>query len=210
MPPPQPFGEPPPQPAPDTTKKGRVELTPLYGYQWWGSLTVASGEVDIDDSPVYGAVIDIQAAGAGNTNSMVEFMYTRQDTQLDLKSGFGPSERLFDMAVEHYQIGGVGEIVHRTGSDTKVVPFTVGTIGFTRYAPKSSRVDDEYNFSLTFGLGVKIKFNEHLGLRMDGRILSTFIDSGTGFFCGPNGCTVTVDAWTVVQSQLSAAIVLAL
>ena len=210
MPPPQPYGHPPPQPAPAPKKEGRVEITPFYGYQWWGAIEVADGELDIENSPVYGGVINIQTGGTGRANSMIELMYSRQDTQLNLDSGLGGSQRLFDIAVEHYQIGGVGEIVQAAGGDTKVVPFTVGTLGFTRYAPKSSSVDDEYNFSITFGMGVKVKINKHVGLRFHGRIISTFVDSGSQYFCGPNGCAVSLSAWSVFQSELSGALVIAL
>ena len=194
----------------DTKKKGRFELSPVIGYKWWGGMEVAGGELEIDSSPTYGAVLNVQAAGKGKANSMIELHYSRQDTSLRLDPNIGPSRKLFDMAVEHYQIGGVGEIVQPAGGGKKVVPFTVGTLGMTRYSAKAGGIDDEYKFSFTFGLGVKVKINPKMGLRFHSRLITTLINTSAGLFCGPGGCAGSVTGTAVFQSELAAAFVLAL
>ena len=94
--------------------------------------------------------------------------------------------------------------------ETKVVPFTVGTLGFTRYAAKNGQYDDEHKFSFTFGLGFKLKLNPKLGLRFHGRIITTLFNTSGGFFCGPGGCATEISAEAIFQSELSAGLILAL
>ncbi len=210
----QPYGYSQPAPRPyssqESKKKGRVELSPVIGYKWWGTMEIVGGDLEIDSSPSYGAVLNVQAVGSGKANSMIELHYSRQDTTLRLDPGIGPSVRLFDLAVEHYQIGGVGEIVQPAGGEKKVVPFTVGTLGMTRYSAKAGGIDDEYKFSFTFGLGVKVKINPRMGLRFHGRLITTLINTSAGLFCGTGGCAGSVSGDTVFQSELGAAFVLAL
>ncbi len=212
--PPQPYGY--GQPAPrsysstDNQKKGRFELSPVIGYKWWGGMEVVGGELELDSSPTYGAVVNIQAANSGKANSMIELHYSRQDTSLRFDPNIGPSTKLFDIAVEHYQIGGVGEIVQPAGGEKKVVPFTVATLGFTRYSAKAGGIDDEYKFAFTLGLGLKVKINPRMGLRFHGRLITTLINTSAGLFCGPGGCAGGVTGTAVYQSELAAAFVLAL
>lgn len=210
-PPPHP---PPLPPAPTESPsqqqaKRHVEFSPVLGYQWWGSLDVVGGELDIANSTSYGALIDIQVLGRGDVNSMIELMYLRQDTSITLASAFEPRRELFDLSVEHFQVGFVGELVQQAGRAMTFVPFLAGTGGFTRYAPKNIDFNDEFELSGTFGAGVKMKFNRYVGLRAHGRVITTLINSSTAYFCGASGCAVSRIGTTIFQGELSGTLVIA-
>lgn len=89
----------------------RLEISPFAGYQFGGKLSVQTGTLSIKDAMNYGVALDFYI----RPGMQVELPYIRQDTELRLKDGLtGRTSSLFDMAVEHYQIGGLYEIRTRT------------------------------------------------------------------------------------------------
>lgn len=206
----QPDDQPSTRASPGHKKKGRVEISPVYGYKWWGTLEVRGGELKIENSPTYGGVINIQSLSQGKANSMIELSYMRQDTKLTMRRDEITSKEVFGFAVEHFQIGGLGEIVQPAGGARNIVPFTVGTMGFTRYTPRTGYFDDEYRVSATFGMGLKIKFHSRVGIRFHGRVIATLLNTSKGLFCGPNSCAVRVAGAAIYQSELSGALIIAL
>ena len=68
----------------------------------------------------------------------------------------------------------VGMLFQTTDND--VVPFFVASAGITRLDPDVPGADSEERFSMSLGGGVKILFNDHFGLRLEGRGYFTLID----------------------------------
>ena len=64
-------------------------------------------------------------------------------------------------------------------------PFLTGLLGLTRYAADG---DNEIRFAISGGGGVHLAVQRHLGVRLDNRVFSTFVDVDThGGVCGGKG-----------------------
>lgn len=165
-----------------------VEITPLSGYRFGGDIfeTAAARQIDSDGAPAVGVVVDVPL-GQG---LQVEASYSHQ--QLDAPR----------ISVDQWQVGGLQEY-----GSPKVRPFANGLVGLTRYA---SQADSEVRFVVAAGGGVKIFPASHIGVRLDGRVLATFLDaSGTMVLC-VNGCIARLHVSIAWQAEFTAGLVVRL
>lgn len=167
-----------------------IELGGFYGWQFGGSLSAVQGDISIKDSDFWGLALDIPIpAGV-----QVELLYHRQDSKLELKQrGTNVKEPLFDMSVEYFQIGGL-----RGLPKGNTLPYGIFTLGATRFHPKDPSYNDEWKFSATLGLGVKVYASERVGLRLQGNLLIPFQWSGGSLWCGTSGCSVGVSSGSAI------------
>lgn len=153
-----------------------VEISPMVGYRFGGEFTVDATDEDVDvkEAASFGLAVDVEYA----PDRMVEVFYSRQATEIEDVS---PS---LDVDVEYFQIGGVAEF-----SQPNYTPYTVGTLGVTRFSPDGD-LDSETRFSLTFGGGVKWFLNDQWAIKVEGRAFFTIFDSQTEVFCVSSGGAV--------------------
>ncbi|MEE8604385.1 MAG: hypothetical protein V3S65_03340 [Candidatus Aminicenantaceae bacterium] len=180
----------------------RLEISPFAGYQFGGKLSVQAGTLSIKDAMNYGVALDFYI----RPGMQVELAYIRQDTELRLANVLtGQKSPLFDMAVEHYQIGGLYEI--RPG---RVKPFALLTAGLTHFNPKPKDRSSEWRFSFGFGGGIKAFVSERIGFRFQGRLLFPYFPQGGGLWCSaPGGCFVALNGRLIVQADFTGGIFLA-
>src|SRR3970282_1560539 len=78
-----------------------LEIAPFGGWQFGGGFGVSEGSVEIDADVVYGVMID----GGVREDGHLEFIYSRQQTTLEVRSTdpLRPGMELFDVNVEYYQ-----------------------------------------------------------------------------------------------------------
>ena len=131
-------------------------------------------------------------------------MYRRQDSDLEFKSGF--NKITTGMATEYYQIGGLGFFPNANMGTTK--PFSSISLGATRYAIDG--FDDQWKFSVIFGLGVKAYMSERLGLLLRGSMPMTFFSGGGSIGCGTGGCYSSVGGSGLLQFDVSAGVMVLL
>jgi hypothetical protein len=165
-----------------------IEIAPLSGYRFGGDLfeIAAARPLDHDGAPALGVVVDIPL----QQGLQIEASFSHQ--QLDAPR----------VSVGQWQVGGLQEY-----SGTKVRPFITGLVGLTRYAAEA---DDEIRLSVTAGGGVKIFPVPHLGVRLDGRVLATFLDaSGTVVACAA-GCIANLHVSVAWQAEFTAGLVVRL
>lgn len=170
-----------------------IEISPLLGYRFGGEFheETTDQDVDLDAAGAFGLAVDIEYA----PDKMVEVFYSRQSTSVEDTS--------FDIDVEYFQIGGVAEF-----TQDNYTPYTVGTIGATRFSPDGD-FDSETRFSLTMGGGVKWFFNEHWAARVEGRAYFTIFDSDAQVFCVSSGgaaCLFRVSGSVVWQIEALAGV----
>ena len=158
-------------PSPAVAQKERFEITPYYGHSFLGGFEIDDYEfgrldLEIDDATVDGVVIGIPI----RRNLHLELFLNEQETGFGLNEGpFLGATDLGGMDVNHYQAG-----VSWTASMGQVRPFASLSAGVTRLAPNSDFLpESESHFSLGLGGGVKIFFTDHVGLRLDARLLVT-------------------------------------
>lgn len=200
-----------------TKKGGSFEITPFAGYTFSTGVEIEPDEFNPDEfidevTPVsgfsYGLAADYffgreQQFGVG-------FQFSEQDSALEIGFVGGGREEIADMKVRNYH--GVFTVQFLDG-DNAVRPFIYVGLGATQFAPgnyQDVEIDGETKFSSTFGGGVKVYFNEHLGARLLARWTPTYIYSETdGIWCHPYwGCWEYGEAKYTHQFELSAGMIL--
>jgi hypothetical protein len=173
----------------------KAELGVHGGYMWTFSrdvwLTNTAGEADFEDKGFWGATLDLNM-GHGKQGTL---LYQRQETTLTFRPAGNPRFDVADIAVEYFQIGGLGGT-----PKGNYFPYGMFTLGATRVS--ASGGDDQWRFSFVFGAGAKAYFGQRLGLRLQGQIPFTFIDGGGSVACGSFGCVTTIGGTGVGQINL--------
>lgn len=190
--------------SPAVAQKERFEITPYYGHSFLGGFEIDDYEfgrldLEIDDATVDGVVIGFPL----RRNLHVELFLNEQETAFGLDEGpFLGATDLGGMDVSYYQAG-----VSWTASMGQVRPFVSLSAGVTRLAPNSDFLpESESHFSLGLGGGVKIFFGDHVGLRLDARLLVT--DTSDEDACC-HGCCYGGERDDLVQGLVSAGLVFA-
>ena len=152
-----------------------VELTPFLGFVFGGEYEYIDRDfgftrVEIDESESYGLALDIPVG----RSFQVELFYTNQDSNLDITEGIGDLDP-DDVELETFHAGVLWQ-----SAAGQVRPFGVLTAGVTKISPGLLEIDSDYQPSVGIGGGVKVMFSEHVGLRLEGRLLITHLDDDFG------------------------------
>ena len=177
-----------------------IEVSATYGSMWGGNIQLIDGKLRTATGPSWGFAVDIPL----HQFASLELGYTRQEGGLDYDSR-GSKDRLTDMSVNYWHIGGVKGLV-----DGPVRPFVLTTLGVTYYSPSSSTMvidGTTYNtatstkFSLALGVGAKAYFGEaeKFGLRASFKVLPTLYNTGAGLWFGGGGASVGVTGNAIWQ-----------
>lgn len=175
-----------------------VEVMPYGGYRFGGDLfELASGhKADVDGSPALGFVVNVPLSNG----MQVETMVTQQRARVPVATAPFGSVAFQSVSVGYAQIGGLQEL-----SGGRVRPFLTGVLGLTRYA---SDADSEVRFTVGAGGGVKLFPVSRIGVRLDGRLYTTFVDGDLGFLaCTTGTCVTTLHVDFAWQAEFSAGIV---
>ena len=156
-----------------------VEISPFYGRFFGGdfargSNSLFSERVDVDDANTYGLRLGY------NFSEAMEFEVqgSRTDTHFvshDSGDVFGPGgERLGDLRVDYLLGYGTFNFGHR-----RWVPYVTIGAGVGRLQPSGTvePAHDSTRFTGSLGAGLKIFLQPHFGLRFDGRVYSTYLNS---------------------------------
>lgn len=171
-----------------------VEVSPFYGYLFGNDLFEAFvGRTDVDGAPAIGAVVDVPLY----PGFQIEGLFSHQAADVVVPP-LGPLGRplLARVSVDHFQAGGLQEY-----GGPRARPFLTGTLGLTHFNIEG---DHEIRFTLAAGGGVKLFPLQRVGVRLDGRVLTTFIDaSASTVACGAQTGTCFVGlhvnmAWQAV------------
>jgi len=184
--------------APEPGLAQAVQISPIGGYRFNGDFfeLATNRPVDVDGAPVVGGAVNVDL-GAGLS---FEGMFTHQGADITAPSGtFGPAAR-WRVDVEQALAGGRQEF--GTG---RARTFLTGLLGFTRYGVEG---DHETRFTIGAGGGALVPIQPRLGLRFDGRILTTFVDGDAHVsVCGAAGCLVGLHLDVVWQAEFTAGLV---
>lgn len=178
------------------------ELTPFIGYRVGGSLTdyYSGASFSLDDSESYGLFLDFATDPFGEFQ--IELYWSHQETTLNIR---GVPADSYDVKVDYLHVGGLRFL----GDDDKVRPYLVGSLGATRLNPEDSSIGSTTRFSAGLGVGVKFMPSEHIGIRLEGRGLATFVSSYGAVGCGYPGCGVSWGGTVFWQGDFTAGIVIA-
>lgn len=182
----------------------KIELTGYVGYQFsLSTLSTVSGQLDLADNMNYGGGIGIRL----RPQQMIELTFNRTDTDLRFR-GFNPANNTSTpISVTNFYIGGYNE-VHKNN----LRPFFGFGLGATWYQPKEGALPDDWRFSLALGGGLKMMFGQaqRFGLRLQANLLTTFLSSSWGGYCGTGGCGLGLFGTGVVDLNLTAGLTVGL
>ena len=170
------------------------EVTPFGGYRFGGDFfeLLAARPLDVDGAPTLGLAVDVPFSAGGQ----IEAVFTHEQASFPRP---GPPSGA--SSVDHWLIGGLQEL-----SNGRTRPFLTGLLGLTRYATEG---DSEIRFAVSAGGGVKLFPQSRVGLRLDGRAITTIIDASThGYACAPGRpCLLAFHAALVWQAEFTTGVV---
>ena len=183
----------------------KADLTAFAGWQFGTSVNVANGKLSIDSDWNFGGILDFIVRRGG----AVELYFGHQPTTLRLQRTLGESDEI-PLSVNYFQIGGLGYLQQGVAQ-----PFAKFLLGATYYKPGAASlggisINDEWRFSLGLGLGVKAFPSERVGVRLEGNLLGTFLDTGSGVWCGFGGCSLGLFGTGVLQANINGGVTLAI
>jgi opacity protein-like surface antigen len=181
----------------------RFSLTPNGGYSFGGEFEDEDGNlaVEVDDAAHFGLIFNLRES----RNTQWEIFYARQETEADT-SEVSATQPVVDINVQYLHLGGT-----YVADGNRARPFLAAGIGATRFDPGPLTFDSENFFSFGIGAGWQLQPTDRLGLRLEGRLLGTFLRSDSALFCetgfDENVCAIEADSDMYWQFQTSLGVV---
>jgi len=189
--------------APGALADERFELTPFVGYRFAGDFdnisdpTLTYRAVDVGDSETYGLIFDINMG----ENAQIELSWSRQDTTLTGKQYSGPNVDLTDTTIDYWHVG--GNILFGDSLDDGR-GFLTFSIGGTHFSPDAYSGSTQFSFG--FGGGGKFYFSDLFGVRVQGKLLSTYVNSSTSWWCA-GGCWTVSNPNYLLQAEVDVGLI---
>lgn len=179
----------------------RVSLTPIGGYTFGGEFEDEVGDlsVEADAAAHYGLILNLRES----PRTQWEVFYALEQTEADLSAlPPGGAVDTMDLDIQYLQAGGT-----YVAEGQAARPFLAATVGVTRFDPDPLTFDSENFFSFGLGAGWQLQPTDRLGLRLEARLLGTFLNADTALFCrtGPdeNVCAIRANGDMYWQLQTS-------
>ena len=180
------------------------EITPFGGYRFGGAFNVADEPTSykLDDAGSFGVIVNFPH----RTNTNWEILYSRQSADAEFDA-VTINDALVDVDLQVLQLGGTYEF-----EGDSVLPYLAATIGATHADVRSRGSASDTYWSASLGLGLLVSPSSRVGLRLEARAYSTFMNSGTDIFCktGPdlNVCAVRLEGDILTQVETFAGVVI--
>jgi len=175
-----------------------IEIAPFGGYRFGGDLfEIAAGRpLDEDGASALGVVFDFPLWNG----FQIEGLASRQEAQVLVPALLSGALVRMQISVDQWHGGALQEFM-----DGPIRPFLTSTFGLTRYA---TDFDSEIRLAVGVGGGVKLFPSSHIGLRLDSRVMATFLDAGgTALACQPGACLVALHVNAAWQAEFSAGLI---
>jgi len=182
---------------------GAVELTPFAGFRFGGTFTDEEDgrEAGVSDSATAGLALNFR----DGPNTQWEIVYARQSTDVNVRD-FDFGVPTIDLDIDILQVGGTF-----MGDGELFRPYLAATIGASRLSPTLDGLDSDTFWSFGIGGGMQFFPTSRLGLRLEGRMWGTLVDSSTSLFCqsGPQGggCAIAIQGEGLWQFETFAGLV---
>ena len=194
-----------------TTNAQKIEITPMVGYMFGGSVNFIEGKLKIKDNLSYGGMMSVKI----DRDVAVEFSYARMDTRAEWRPGYiyAPDypNLNFNVNVNYMTIGAVRDVE----VNEHVVGFGTLALGAAYFNPTDSRIKDVWRFAGSLAAGVKLYITDRIGIRLQGRLLLPMYFAGGGAYCGVgtggSSCGLGVSTTSVIlQGDLSGGLIIRL
>lgn len=159
-------------------------ITPIVGYRMGGSFEGedadgedAGEEVELDDDSVIGIILNAPFQGVGSDHyTEWEFYYAKQSAGID--SAPAGVEPALELDISHFLLGGT-----YVGGGERARPFLSAGIGAARLSPDAPGYDSDTVFAFGIGGGAQLFPASRVGVRLEGRLLGSVIESDSTVFC---------------------------
>ncbi len=181
-------------------------VTPVGGYTFGGEFedAAATASVDVDDAAHWGLVFNLRHSA----RTQWEVFYARQQSEARVEAlpGLMAQAGTVDLDVQYLHVGGT-----YVAAGERARPFLAAGVGVTRFDPDPLSFDSENFFSFGIGAGWQFAASERLGVRLESRLLGTFLRSDSELFCETgqedNLCAIATDSDMYWQLQASLGVV---
>jgi len=154
---------------------GGLEILPLFGYRWGGSLNTVTGFRDIktQDNIAYGIGFGVPTP----KYSEVELAWTHYEGAVDFTTTGGLTGTGGNVKRDDIILSGTWYAYH----NMSVLPyFTAGLGGAIFSSPRSSTIG---RFTWDLGLGFRKDINDKLAMRLSGKWVPVWVTTGSGVWC---------------------------
>jgi hypothetical protein len=158
----------------------QVEFSPFYGYFMGGSIPYYEGDLKINNNDCYGMILGLPLGG----DASFEISYTAANTSAEWRPfrkyvNEFPG-RDYGLSVNYLTISGVSN----GDFGNNVVGFAAVRVGAAWFKSNQRDIGTEWYFAVSMGLGLKIYFNDVIGLRLQGNLHMPFYYTGSGLYFG--------------------------
>jgi hypothetical protein len=196
-----------PQVAAAQERPTRFELVPYTAFRFGGEFEQQTGDggFDLEERDARGLIFDIRTDAA---NTQWEVLYAHQQTEVETESSLagGP---LLDIDADYLHFGGTYLF-----DGHSVRPFLALTAGVARFDPVPTELRAENYLSASLGGGVHLRAEKRLGVRLEGRVFASLVDSDSELFCysgqtgnDTNACALVADGGALIQWEARAGLV---
>lgn len=154
--------------------------------------TTSGLRLKLDEGESFGISLSVPYS----QNTKMEFVLSHQESRLLNDSA--PAEVLIDLDIDYLHVGGLYIFPGK-----QVETYLVGTLGATYYNPGGG-YSDKVRPSIGLGVGSFIYLTKSMGLKLEARGYSTFLDSDGAMFCGETGCRIIAVSSTTWQTEFQA------
>ena len=147
--------------------------------------TTEDTEVKLDDDAVYGLILNMPAESVSAEHyTEWELYVARQSVGID--SAPATVDPTLELEITHVLLGGT-----YVGGGNRVRPFLSAGLGAAHLSPDASGTESDTVFAFGIGGGAQVFPASRVGLRLEGRLLGSVIDSDSALFCasGSGGAT---------------------
>ncbi len=157
---------------PSTMAEPRLVITPSLGWRAGGRFDSPGNNrrQNIDDASSFALALNLQQA----RGRYYELLYSRQQSRFTRADGL-----LQDLDVEILHVGGM--LIWQQ-PPYRLESFVTGALGATRLAP-GGPAGSSTRPSISLGVGVRVPFTRHVGLRLETRGYLTLTDGDEEIFC---------------------------
>lgn len=179
----------------------RVSVTPFIGYRVGGQFSNSDtgDEVDLGNAGSFGLIINAPA----DYTTEWELFYSRQSAGIDTSTV--PIDPDLNIDISYFQAGGTYVF-----EGAPIRPFISAGIGASQFSPDQSQYNSETYFAFSIGAGAHIFPESRVGLRLEGRLFGSVIDSNSNIFCRSNesgaSCAIVADGDILWQWEVFAGV----
>ena len=150
-----------------------VEITPFGGYRFGGDFfeLITNQPVDLDGSVSFGAIVDIPLPRSHSFQ--IEGLFSHQEADLTIQ----PTQHGPVTMPARRSTTGSAAACRSSAAIASPVPHR-----HARPHPLCRRWRQRIRFTLSAGGGVKLFPTRHVGVRLDGRVYTTFVEADVGMF----------------------------